>query len=221
MTRLRTLWRDPTAAGAAEFALILPVALLFLLGLIDVGRYGWAYNQLEKATQIGARWAAATTLIPGGETSTNGLYNYSFAVLGGVPQGTVVPRNKFPGVTCAVPDNSINGNAVCTCKTSFGSCAFDVTADQTAFTALHNRMAQIYPGIAKNQFRIDYDWSGLGYSGDPNGADVQPLITVSMKGSESTNRKRFPLWFMLGRTVPMPSAYYTITAEDLRGNYSH
>ena len=212
---MRTIWRDASAAGAAEFALILPVALLFLLGLIDVGRYGWAYNQQEKATQIGARWAAATTLIPGGVSSTNGLYNYSFAVLGGVPQGTAVPRDKFPGVTCRVPANSTTGNAACTCKTQFGSCAFDITADQAAFTALHNRMFEIYPGIAKNQLRIDYDWSGLGYAGDPNGADVQPLITVSIVN------KRFPLWFMLGRTVPMPSAHYTITAEDLRGNFSY
>ena len=44
----------------AEFALVLPVALLFLLGIVDAGRYLYEVNQLEKATQMGARFAVVT-----------------------------------------------------------------------------------------------------------------------------------------------------------------
>lgn len=207
MTALVRRFRgDRHGATAAEFALILPIALLFLLGLIDVGRYGWAYNQAEKATQIGARWAAATDLIP------SGLVSYSYAVSSGIPQGTVVPKSAFPGIQCT----SSGGTVSCTCKTG-GTCpaAIPGTADQAAFDRLANRMFQIWGGVGKDNIRIDYDWSGLGYSGDPTGPDVAPLITVSIQN------KQFPLWFMLGNTVPLPTARYTITAEDGQGTESN
>lgn len=207
MRRLVTILRDPSAAGAAEFALILPVALLFLLGLIDVGRYTWAFNQMEKATQTGARWAAVTDTIPGV------MRTYSFAVDGGITQGTVVQQSAFPGFTCT----SSSGTATCTCKgssTASNFCSAPAT-DQAAFHRLAGRMFEIYPGISADNVRVDYDWSGLGFSGDPNGPDVQPLITVGIVN------KRFPLWFMLGRTVPMPDTHYTITAEDGQGDFSY
>ena len=48
---------DRRASSAAEFALVLPAALLLLFGIIDVGRYAWQLNEYEKATQMGARHA--------------------------------------------------------------------------------------------------------------------------------------------------------------------
>ena len=62
MNVVRAFMRETGAAGAAEFALILPLFLLFLLGIIDAGRYAWAFNQAEKATQVGARWAVPITV---------------------------------------------------------------------------------------------------------------------------------------------------------------
>ena len=52
--------RHERGSSAAEFALILPIFILFLLGMIDVGRWVWSFSELEKATQTGARWAVAT-----------------------------------------------------------------------------------------------------------------------------------------------------------------
>ena len=63
---IRRLWTQCDGAIGAEFALVFPTLLLFLLGIIDVGRYMWSINQLEKATQIGARMAVVTDMIPGG-----------------------------------------------------------------------------------------------------------------------------------------------------------
>ena len=59
MIRVRSFLRDERATSAAEFALVLPVMLFFLLGIIDVGRFMWYVSQAEKATQIGraGRWS--------------------------------------------------------------------------------------------------------------------------------------------------------------------
>ena len=204
MKRHLSFRSDERAASAAEFALILPVALLFLLGLIDVGRYTWTFNQMEKATQAGARWAAATDLV------ASGLRTYSFAVNGIVSQGEVVESDNFGGIVCT----SADGTVTCDCRDN-SACAFGEAADQAAFDLLAQRMFDIYPGIAKDNIRIEYDNALLGFSGDPNGPDVAPLITVSIVDKE------FPLWFMLGRTVKMPDARYTITSEDGQGDFSY
>ena len=60
---LLRFFKSDSAASAAEFALVLPPFLLFLLGTLDVGRFIWFVNENEKAAQIGARWAVATDFI--------------------------------------------------------------------------------------------------------------------------------------------------------------
>ena len=57
---IRRLLLDRTASSAAEFAMVLPLLILFLFGIIDGGRYMWEVNKAEKATQAGARVAIAT-----------------------------------------------------------------------------------------------------------------------------------------------------------------
>ena len=58
MTRLASFLRNRSGAAAAEFALVLPVALLLFFGIMDVGRYVWALNEIEKAVQAAARGEA-------------------------------------------------------------------------------------------------------------------------------------------------------------------
>lgn len=203
MTRRARLHRDQRGATAAEFALVLPIFLLFLVGLIDVGRYAWAVNQAEKATQIGARWAVVTDMVP------SGLSTYSFAVLGGVPQGTPVTTADFDKLTC----QSTSGTVSCNCPTG-SPCNFPTGVDAggtLAFARIVARMQMIYPPVTADRVSIDYVNSGLGYSGDPNGPDVAPLVTVRLQGMS------FPMFFMLGQRVPLPSFSYALTLEDAEG----
>lgn len=206
MTRLVDLVRNEGGASAAEFALVLPILLIALIGTIDVGLYAWNINQAEKATQTGARWAVATDMV------ASGLKTYSFAVSGGVPQGTVVDQTAFPGVTC----QSNGTTASCTCA-SGGTCSFPLTADNAAFTRLVTRMAQIDGDITASNVVVTYAWSGLGFSGDPNGPDVAPLTTVSLRNMTYT-----PLTTLLFQvSVPLPSFAYALTMEDGSGTVSN
>ena len=202
MTRIKKFFANDDGGPAAEFALVLPLALIFLFGIIDVGRYMWEINRAEKATQTGARWAVATDII------ASGLIEYSFSVDGGVLQGEPVPEADFPGVNC--------DSAGCSCA-SGGSCDFDLDSDTVAFTALVDRMNDIKNDIAAENVTVDYAYSGLGFAGDPNGPDVAPIVTVRVQDLQFT-----PLiGALLGITFNMPTLSYSLTMEDGAGTVSN
>ena len=206
MSGLLARFARSTGAGpAAEFALVLPLILIFLLGIIDVGRFAWEVNRAEKATQTGARWAAATNMI------ASGLVNYSFATgVEAVPAGTPVDDTDFPGISC-----SSNGTTTtCTC---LGTCNFPTTANNAAFTALIDRMADIKPDIGAANVIVEYRNSGLGFAGDPNGPDVAPIISVRLRDLDFV-----PLTLMLfSGTIDRPDFSYSLTMEDGAGSWSN
>ena len=51
-------WRDERGQSLVEFALVLPILALFLLGTIDVGRILWAHNTIAAAARDAARYAS-------------------------------------------------------------------------------------------------------------------------------------------------------------------
>lgn len=55
---LRLLRRSERGSTAVEFALVLPVFLLLVFGVVEFGRVMWADNTLRHAVQEGARCAA-------------------------------------------------------------------------------------------------------------------------------------------------------------------
>lgn len=184
--------KETRAAAAAEFALVLPILTIFLLGIIDVGYYAWQFNRAEKAVQIGTRWAVATDMVPAN------LRTYSFAVDGGIPQGTPVPSGSFPKVTC----------------NSGGCSAWGYDAD--AFTSIVSRMQDIKSEIEPADVQIEYAWSGLGYAGDPNGPDVAPIVTVKLVDMQHT-----PIFSIILGTMTLPDFAYSLTSEDSDGNFSN
>lgn len=203
---------DERGGPAAEFAMVLPLALIFLFGIIDVGRYMWEYNQAEKATQMGARYAVVTNLV------ASGLSSYSFAVSCGIPQGDPVGAAAFPGVNCTGGGTVAAPTATCSLAGS-SSCTTGIpTTDSDATLGLIvNRMRLFKPDIVPANVSVNYGYSGLGYSGDPNGLDVAPLVTVSVTGL--TFRPLIATIF--NATVNMGTFSYTLTMEDGADSYSN
>lgn len=199
---LPRFWRNECGGPAAEFALVVPILLLFLLGILDAGRLMWTWNEAEKATQMGVRFAVATNPV------ASGIKTYSYAVSGGIPQGDPIPSSSFSGISCT--------SAACTCK-SGGACPFGTARDGTAFTALVARMARFKSDITAADVTIDYDYSGLGYAGDPNGPDVAPLVTVRLRNLTFT-----PVTAMLfGAQLTLPDFAATLSMEDGDGTTSN
>lgn len=203
--RMMRAIRDDAGGTAAEYALLLPIILLFFFGIIDAGRYAWEFNKAEKATQSGARYAVVTDLVADGLKNEN----YSFAVDGGIPQGTVVPISDFGGITCG----STGGTVSCDCIDS-SACDFGEDADSDAFGNIVAEMQLIKPDISADDVVVEYLWSGLGFSGDPNGPDVAPLVNVRLQDMDFT-----PITlFLFDGTIPLPEASYSLTLEDGQGD---
>src|SRR3546814_20530466 len=94
MMRLLTrLARSSSGATAAAFAMVLPLLLIFLLGIIAVGRLMWTWNRAEKATQLGVRVAVVADMVP------CNLAAYVFALQCDITGGDRIPPSAFASTT--------------------------------------------------------------------------------------------------------------------------
>jgi len=196
------LLSDQTASTAAEFAMVLPLLLLLMIGLVEAGRFMWTCNRAEKATQMGVRYAVATDIVPAG------LVGYSFAVSGGIPQGDPIPQSSFGGASC----ESNSGTVTCTCT---GTCPDLGTANSTAFNDIVARMRLFMPELTADNVKVDYTYSGLGYAGDPNGIDVAPLVKVSLRNV------LFHARLLAGLNITLPAFSAALTLEDGQGSVAN
>jgi len=202
MTTFTRLLRNERAASAAEFALVLPLFLILLFAIIDGGRFLWEFNQAEKATEMGVRYAVVTNPV------LNGLYTYSFSINGGIAPGTAVPTTAFDSALCT--------SSSCTCSPGGGFCSA-TSVNATALTNIRTRMAAFYPPITNNNVQVQYKNVGLGFAGNPDGPDVSPLVTVKLTGLQF-----HPITCLVFRcTIGMPNFSASLTLEDASGTISN
>jgi Flp pilus assembly protein TadG len=108
--KLSRFRRSECGAALVEFAIVLPVLLLLVFGIIDLGRLLYTYNNLTSAVREGARLAAVQ------QDPTTGAsqqavrdrvtqYVVSFGGNAGPPNVTVTPSAAYPStqfVTVAI-----------------------------------------------------------------------------------------------------------------------
>lgn len=201
MSALNSLLRDRRASTAAEFALVLPLLIIFLFGIIDVGRLMWTWNKAEKATQMGVRFAVVTDPVP------TGLTTYSFVGSGGLTQGDVIPATAYGTMSCTSASDTVS------CSCASGTCPWGTTADSgstSPFVRIFDRMHLFLPQVQANNIRVLYKPSGLGFAGDPNGADASPVVTVQLTGLTFT-----PILLQLfGGSIALPDFSSALTMES-------
>jgi hypothetical protein len=205
---IRGLFGDRRGAGAVEFALVVPLLLILLFGVIDAGRFLWEYNRAEKATQMGARYAIVTDVIPSALVDQDYVGTANCIINGTVqnctPGDLINSASALGKVTCT--------SSGCACT---GSCP-TATISGTAFTNLVGRMQIMKPGITAANVRVIFRGSGLGFAGDPNGMQVIPLVTVELTGLQFR-----PIMLFNSVAVTMPSFATTLTAESSTGQQSN
>jgi hypothetical protein len=191
MKLLKALALSTDGSTAAEFAMVLPALLVAFFGTIEVGLFFWSCNQAEKATQIGARVAVVTGLVP------EGVATHDFTQ--STPAGTPVPTTTYLGTDCFYnkcenrggigPAPGFNGNA---------------------FERILAPMKAVYPGLKAENLIVSYENVGIGFAGDPTGPDVSPLVSVRI-----VNLRFSPITqVLLPITVQMPTFLTSLTSED-------
>jgi hypothetical protein len=198
------LLRDCRGESAAEFALVLPLLLIFLFGIIDAGRFLWQVNEAEKATQAGARFAVVTNPLAAG------LATADYLGVGGLTQGDIIPASDLGTVACT-QNGCCNPTSLCTAP--FPTVG---TFDTTVFNGIYARMHAMDPAIQKANIIVSYKGSGLGFAGDPNGPQISPIVTVQLTGLQFQ-----PITTFLLATFNLPDFRTTLTAEDLSGTASN
>ena len=109
LLRLRRLGRDRRGATAVEFALILPVLIVALVGLADYGLMVYDSNELENAARAGAQYALK------GHDESEDDAAIEDAALAALPDGT--------GVAVAV-------SRACLCPDGTGATCGDECTDE-------------------------------------------------------------------------------------------
>lgn len=169
---LPRLLRQRGGNTAAEFALVLPLLLLLLFGIIEAGRLMWYWNRAEKATQMAVRYATVTKPI------ASGMVGYSFVGVDGLTQGDIIPRTAYGTMTCTVASGG--SSPTCSCD---DNCPWGTAADSTAFSDLLAYVQNYMPELSAQNIVVEYSPSGLGYAGNPgaDGMDISPMVTIGLQ----------------------------------------
>jgi Flp pilus assembly pilin Flp len=155
--------REEAGGGATEFALVVIVFVTLVLGIIDFSRALWQYNRIEKAVQLGARYAITHDLVAPGLETIDGI------ALGAGGNGLPVPLGSIAPV-------------VCTWSGSKASCTGGYGDENQPFLDIVEAMRIAYPQVENDQVTITYEHIGLGFAGNPFGSDVTPSVTVALAG---------------------------------------
>jgi Flp pilus assembly protein TadG len=218
--RLRKFILGESGAAAAEFALILPVALLFLLGTIDIGRYFWAINEGEKAVQMGARYAVATKVITPGLNAAS--YVDFDCPAGQLKAGDAICREALGTISCSGNGGSVTCNCTVDAVGGDGSCPDLGTPRVEAFNAIVGRMQVIDERITPGNVRVSYSGSGLGFAGDPvTDSDGDPLSEISPVTTVEVRGLSFRSISLLGFGITLPDFRYSLTLEDGDGRIAY
>jgi Flp pilus assembly protein TadG len=208
MSGLRTFQKDDLAATTAEFALVVPLFILFVFGAIDVGGFAWKINRLEKATQMGARMAVVTDPVATALLTEN--YIGRSVSVGGTTvtlvQGSTIPAEALGKTVC-----TISG---CNCS---ANCLSSNTANSIALTNVANRMRVFDSSIQDSNVQIEYVGSGLGYAGDPDGMEIAPLVTVRLVSMQYQPM----IGVLLNTAIDLPDFAFTLPMEDGSGTTSN
>jgi Flp pilus assembly protein TadG len=101
---------------AIEFAIMLPMLALLVIGTVDFGEWEYRLTELKAATRAGAEWAFTNpTPVQGGGIDTTGITNavVNYSAQSGI-QSSDVSVSTF--CTCAGADNSNVSCSAGTCN---------------------------------------------------------------------------------------------------------
>lgn len=191
---IKTYGRRGTSS--VEFAMVVVLFLVAVLGIVDFARALWQWNLAARATQAGVRTAA-------------------------VQDPAALNVQRFDGTLAApvgepVPAAALSPNpTICT----HDGCGPTLTStdpallDAAAFARIVERMHAYHRRIGTENVVVEYRHVGLGLAGNPDGPDIDPVITVRLRG---LSFEFLATGFLGLPAIPLPDFRATLSAEDGR-----
>ncbi len=160
-------WRGEDGVSLTEALLVLPIVLLTITAMVELGVAMFQWNQSVKAVQVGARLAAVSSPLV-----TDVAYARLTDDYGTIPGGDPTPATIVTEV-CGAGASPCDSAALDRLLTgSNGDCT---TTDPAEIVG----MCDVAPFIRRENVRITYTRSGLGYVGRPFGPVTN--ITVELR----------------------------------------
>jgi len=192
MSHFSQFLKDRRGATIVEFTLIAPMLLLLTFAIAEFGLFFWQFNSAEKATQLGARSAATSSLV------TTWVSDCGTASTSSVPIGTecrdIVGYNHAWTYTCDGASLAVN-------------------CDSVAMARIVAQMRTFFPRLLMENVIVEFSGTGLGFVG--RGSPV-PLVSVSLQNMQYDF---IAVHLFIGWTgsIDMPPFRASITGEDLNG----
>lgn len=190
-------------AALVEAALVMPILLLIMFGLMELGLYFWNASLAGKAVQLGVRRAIVSDAVAVGPgldpAESEGYWD-------GLPPGLrcfPAPRETGP-----CPSFSVECDTVRRCDCTGGGCRFTFAAER--LSPILQAMQAVMPSLRAENLRIGYATNGLGYVGRPVPVPVD--VTVSLIG---VTYRPILLGDLMGSVLPL-RASARLPGEDLR-----
>lgn len=169
---------DERGSVIVELALVFPLLVLIILGIVDASMLMYDWGAATKATYRGARVAAV---------------NNPVAASARFPISDYTTMLTKAGNYCFLTDGTVDTSAACptvniTCKGaagSGGSC--DVGSfNDTSFTKIFDAVQSMYPfRLSRAQVQVQYQTTGTGFVGQPSfdgtSGELPMNVTVSLR----------------------------------------
>lgn len=189
---LGRLARDERGISSVEFVIVASLFFMMVFGFMDFSRAMWEWNAASKATQMGTRYAVVNDMV-----STK-LRNW-LGSSAGIPAGATVPVGTAGTELVICTSTGCNGSAA--------------VADYNAavFADIVAEMQKAYSAIQPQNVIVEYRHIGLGFSANPVGPDIDPLVTVRLTGLTFT---LITPGFTSLVSINMPDFAASLTGED-------
>ena len=181
---------------SVEFALVTVVFLTLVLGIVDFARALWQWNLAARATQIGVR----TAVVRAPAALNFRRFDGALAAPHGEPVPAQAPQLAPNPTLCAAQG----------CGASLA--ALDpALLDAVAFARIVDRMRAHDRRIGPENVVVEYRHVGLGLAGNPEGPDIDPVITVRLRG---LSFEFLAVGFLGLPAIALPDFRASLTAED-------
>ena len=164
-------------AALIEAALLLPILLLLVFGVMEISLYFWTWGLAIKATQLGARRAVISSSVavgPGLDVGDSASY------WDGLPPGARCFQK--PGSRSICPEFAVRCDLATGCQCTGEACQFRFSA--TRLAPILKAMQAVMPNLKPDNIEISYAANGLGYVARPGPVPVD--VRVSLIGVRYT-----------------------------------